>query len=91
MNCNLGDLAICVAGCFAGSECEVIAEAPAQVYLATGEETPGWIVAFSSDMPWPQMSQPLNAAEGWYPDKWLRPLKSLECKMLEDIENATAN
>ena len=75
MNCKPGDLALCVAGCFAGYECEVIIEGPILTRISTGEESPGWLVGFKGDMPWPDVSNPLDMSEGWYPDDWLRPLK----------------
>jgi hypothetical protein len=75
MNCKPGDLALCIAGEFAGAVCEVVA--PSEIFLrvSTQELMFGWLVRFPRPMKWGEMCEGCPPNEGWYPDAHLRPLR----------------
>lgn len=76
MNVRPGDRAICIAGPFEGEQCDIVSGGGGFTLLATSEWMDGWIVAFDQPMPWSDPSpRAPDMNEGWYPDKWLRPIR----------------
>ncbi|GAB2471982.1 hypothetical protein GCM10027082_24370 [Comamonas humi] len=75
MNCKEGDIALCIKGEHAGKVCEVVARGNSYWEIPTGRLLDGWHVAFPREVQWGQVHQPDMAAEGWYPDEWLKPLR----------------
>lgn len=75
MNCKPGDIAMCVAGEFAGAVCEIIAVGPTYTRVATGIPMAGWLVEFPREMTWADRSGAWSQREGWYPDAWLTPIR----------------
>lgn len=77
MNVKPGDRAIAINGPAQGTLCDVVYDGGNRIDLRDMSMCEGWICVFDRAVDWgsgTSASAP-DKSEGWYPDKWLRPIR----------------